>query len=125
MQTHKKMKQKQKNRHDLMSLFLSAVKMLTVISYGDYISHFSCSGPQNHWMVLPASHRRKQKRQGTIEGYCFMFVYRHPLAFTKPVEKAQTSEPSRERCRGKEALLKSFAHKIKGGGSKRGVWVGS
>lgn len=78
VQTHR-MKQRQ-TRLDLMSLFLSAVKMLTVISYGDYIGHFSCSGPQNHWMVLPASHRRKQKSQGTIEGYCFMFVYRHPLA---------------------------------------------
>lgn len=57
-----------------------------------------------------------------------MFVYRHPLAvplFTKPVEKAQTPEPSRERCRGKEALLKSFAHKIKGGEVRGGVWVGS
>lgn len=73
VQTHK-MKQTQ-THHDLMSLFLSAVKMLTVISYGDYISHFSCSGPQNHWMVLPVSRRRKQKSQGTIEGYCFMFVY--------------------------------------------------
>lgn len=78
VQTHR-MKRKQ-THHELMSLFVSAVKMLTVISYGDYISHFSCSGPQNHWMVLPASHHRKQKSQGTIEGYCFMFVYRHPLA---------------------------------------------
>ena len=72
VQRHR-MKQKQ-THHDLMSLFVSAVKMLTVISYGDYISHFSCSEPPNHWMVLPASHHGKQKSQGTIEGYCFMFV---------------------------------------------------
>lgn len=118
VQTHR-IKQKQAH-HDLMSLFVSAVKMLTVISYGDYISHFSCSGPQNHWMVLPASHRRKRKNQGTIEGYCFVCVPASSrcASFTKQVAKAQKYEPSRERYRGKEALFKSFVHKIRGGGGR-------
>lgn len=66
MYKHKEGKQA---HHNLMSLFVSALKMLTVILYGDYISQFvpalskGRSGPQIHWMslVLLASHCRKQK----------------------------------------------------------------
>lgn len=39
-------------------------------------------------------------------------------SFTKRVAKAQKYEPSRERYRGKEALFKSFVHKIRGGGGR-------
>lgn len=65
-----------------MSLFVSALKMLTVIFIGGLhqsVLFLLCqkdhSGPQNHWMslLLLASHCRKQKGGWTI-GYCFVFV---------------------------------------------------
>lgn len=82
---------------------------------------------RNNWMVLPASHRRKRKSRGNnrrVLLYVCVPTSSRCASFTKRVERAQKSEPSRERYRGKEALFKSFVRKIRGGGG-RGASVGS
>lgn len=116
-------KEGKQTHHNLMSLFVSALKMLTVILYGDYISQFvpalsrDRSEPQYHWMslVLRASHCRKQTRLNNRVLLCICVLPSPRCAsFTNRVrEPGPLSLPQRKRYRVKEASFKNVLLKQK------------